>query len=182
MIPKRHSAGFSLIELMVTVAILGIIAAIAAPTYQTWIQNSKIRTASESIQNGLQLARAEALKKNMSVQFVLTDASSSWRVGCVTPVGDLNGDGADDCPATITSRASTEGSADSISVTATPGGATTVIFNGLGIRSGGTLTQVQVDSTDLDTADSRDLQIDITGGGSIRMCDPHAGSTDPRRC
>lgn len=182
MLPKRYSAGFSIIELMVTVAILGIIAAIAAPSYLTWIQNTKIRTAAESIQNGLQLARAEALKKNASVQFVLTDTNSSWRVGCVTQVGDLNGDGLEDCPATITSRSSTDGSSGSINLTVTPGGATTIIFNGLGIRSGGTLTQVQVDSTELSAADSRDLQIDITGSGSIRMCDPHAGSTDPRKC
>lgn len=182
MFPNKQSSGFSLIELMVAVAILGIIAAVAAPSYQNWIQNTKIHTAAESIQNGLQLARSEALKKNASVQFVLTDTSSSWRLGCVTPVGDLNGDGVNDCPATITSRASTEGSSNSISVTATPGGATTVIFNGLGLKSGGTLAQVQVDSTELGAADSRDLQIHIAGSGSIRMCDPHAGSSDPRKC
>ena len=59
-------------ELLIGIAIIGILLALAAPNFAVWIQNSKIRTAAESIQNGLQLARAEAVRRNAQVRFQLT--------------------------------------------------------------------------------------------------------------
>ena len=48
--------GFSLVELMVTVAVLSLLMTLAVPSFNEWIQNGRIRTAAESIQNGLQVA------------------------------------------------------------------------------------------------------------------------------
>jgi type IV fimbrial biogenesis protein FimT len=56
---KIKQAGFSLIEMMIVVAILGITASVAIPSYRTWIQNTKVRTGAESIMNGIQKARSE---------------------------------------------------------------------------------------------------------------------------
>ena len=69
--------GFSLIELMVVIAIAGIALAIAVPNLQGSIISSRTRAVAESIQNGLQLARSEAVKRNGMMRFQLVSAMDS---------------------------------------------------------------------------------------------------------
>ena len=179
LIPKHTQREFSLIELMIAITIMGIALAFAIPGFRAFIQNSRIRNAAESIQNGLQVARTEAVRRNAQVQFVW-GGGSSWTVGCVAATAN--------CPATIQSRATGEGSSASIIVTPTPAAGTTVVFNNFGavVAAGATPTQfdVDVDAAVLPAADSRELRVTIGTGGNARMCDPGLDSagTDPRRC
>ncbi|MGQ0443059.1 MAG: GspH/FimT family pseudopilin [Methylophilaceae bacterium] len=170
--------GFSLIEVIVAMAVIAVLAASGASSYRAWIQNTQIRTAAESLQSGLSRARAEALKRNTPVRFTL-GANSAWTVQCVTPANC-----ADLAAGLIESRPNTDGSSADIAVTATPGGATDVVFTNLGVKSNaaGQLTQVAVDFTGMDAAESRDLNVTIGAGGNVRMCDPSTGVADPRRC
>lgn len=173
--------GFTLIELMIAIALLGIVTALGMPSYRTWIENTRIRNAAESIQTGLQKARFEALKRNVPVQFVL-GANSAWTIGCVTVTAN--------CPDPIEQRTSKEGSSASISIAAVPAAATTVVFTNLGtvMQSPPALTapftQVDIDSTTLSATDSRDLRVMLGAGGIGRMCDPYPGlsTSDPRKC
>lgn len=185
-------SGFSLIELILTIAVMGIVLAFSIPGFNNMIQNTRIRTAAESIQNGIQIARAEAVKRNSSIRFELA-ANSRWEVKCVTVVGDMDGDGIDDCPAVIQERPVSEGAAQSIVVTTDPATAVEMVFNGLGrltSLSGGVsppnqvVVNVDIDSSVLPAEKSRDLRILVGIGGNTRMCDPDTSipPNDPRVC
>lgn len=187
-LPNRKSSGFSLVELMVVIALLGVLATLGVSSYQAWIQNSRIRTAAESIQGGIQIARAEAVSRNASVQFDFRGTNSAWTV-CVSPLAP----GA--CPnpdnaTTIQSRTASEGSSADINVVASDAGP--YIFNSFGTMTspvpaavtGLVSIGVDVSSSVLSAAESRDLRIVIGVGGSSRMCDPDTGisASDPRKC
>lgn len=172
-IPKSRLLGFTLVELMITVVIAAILLSLAMPGFRTWIQNAQIRNAAESVQNGLQRARAEAVGRNTNIEFVL-GAGSSWVVR-------LAG-GAD-----IESRPSSEGSKD-VTVTVTPAGATTVTFNNFGsvlaanADASAPFTQVDLDSPLLSATESQELRVTIGLSGNVRMCDPNATAPSPRAC
>ncbi|MEO8333292.1 MAG: GspH/FimT family pseudopilin [Gallionella sp.] len=183
---KNLPQGFSLVELMITIAIFSVTLTFGVSSYRTWVQNTQIRNAAESIQNGIQRARAEAVKRNRNVEFVLED-NSNWVVW-VTPAEDLlplpAGDGIRD---EIERRSSSEGSKN-VTVTVTPAGATTITLSNLGAvvantDASATLTQVDLDSPVLDPADSRNLRVTIGLGGIVRMCDPDPGLVGkPQAC
>lgn len=174
------AAGFTLIELMITIVVLGVLIMLAMPTFSAWIQNTRIRTTAESIVNGLQVARGEAVRRNSSVQFVM-GAGSSWAVSCtvVTPgCPDVN---------PIQMRATGEGSTASIIVT--PSNGLTVVFDSFGTMitpvpgvGASVRFDVDVDTAVLAASESRELRVTIDTGGNIRMCDPNTTAPDPRAC
>lgn len=183
-LPDHGQSGFSLIELMIAIVIFGIVLALGIPSYRVWIQNTHIRTAAESIQNGLQVARAEAVKRNMPVRFTF-GVNSAWTVGCTPAIPDNDGDGLADCPAVIQNRSVKEGSTNDITVVTAPA-SNVVEFNSFGRVNPIPVpfTQVDVDTTLLPAVDSRNLRITLGVGGNTRMCDPEPSLpiTDPRRC
>lgn len=174
---KAKQNGFTLIELMIVVVIVGILASFGIPSYRIWIENTKIHTAAQSIQAGLQKARVEALRNNAPVQFVV-NADTSWFVGCVTVTAA--------CPAILDSRINKEGSSPTIIVTAPAITPSTVVFTNLGLVAAAPVAfnQVEIDSSTLPAADSRELRVTLSAGGAIKLCDPYAGlsASDPRKC
>lgn len=177
MLSTSFQRGVSLIELLIGIAIVGILLAVGLPSYKAWIQNSQIRNAAESVLNGMQLARAEAVRRNGNVQ-LLFGTASSWTISV---------------PATaeqIQTRSASEGSAN-VTATMTPAAATTITFNSLGrvvtnADASASITQADltVPTTILAASEARELRILIGAGGNVRMCDPDAGVPvgDPRRC
>lgn len=169
--------GFSLIELMIAVAIFGIVSVIAIPSYREWIENSRIRNAAESIQNGLQKARAQAVLYNTPVKFVL-GSNSAWTISCATATTSAP------CNATIEDHKAKDGASTTTTIASNPSTATTLTYSNLGARSAnvGELVSVNIDSSSLSNADSRDLRVVIGTGGNARMCDPNLASSDFRAC
>lgn len=83
--PGQRSAvrGFSLLEVMVVVAILGVLAAIAAPSFTPMIERWRVRQATEDLQSTLYFARSEAIKRGGGVSVSAKDGadwSSGWQV------------------------------------------------------------------------------------------------------
>ena len=72
--------GFSLVEMLMVLVIAGIALAIAVPNLQDQIVSARTRAVAESIKQGLQLARSEAIKRNAMMRFQMVstmDASCS---------------------------------------------------------------------------------------------------------
>lgn len=172
---------------MIVIAIFSITLTFGVSSYRTWVQNTQIRNAAASIQNGIQRARAEAVKCNANVAFTLGTASS-WTVTHVTACGDLVTGAA--AGTTVESRSSGEGSKN-VTVAVTPAGppaATTLTFSNLGTvvanaDASAPLTQIDLSSS-VAAPQLRTLRVAIGPGGNARVCDPNlpSSSTDPRRC
>jgi type IV fimbrial biogenesis protein FimT len=208
----RHTRrGFSLIELLIAVAIAGILLALGASGFRIWISNMRVRTAAESIQNGLQLARGEAVRRNALIQFQLMSSvdnacllsaananiPSTWVVSfanpagaCATvpvndgfPVSDLVNN---PLPQILQVRQA-EGS-QNVVVNA---GQTLFTFNGLGRLTAApaaapvTVTNPVAGTCKAAGGEVRCLNVIVTLGGQIRMCDPQltiTNPTDPQSC
>jgi type IV fimbrial biogenesis protein FimT len=195
-----------MIEIVVVLAIFAILLGIAAPSFTAWLRNVQIRTASDSLQNGLQLARAEAIRRNRSVMFWLTSTanplSADWLVACANPPFGTGAvpEAPGDCPGLSTAlgvppngppinwiqrQAAADQQTSAPQIVATPNNATVVTFNSLGIvttNPDGSAPLTAIDVSDPTLAVARPLRVTV-GGGQIRLCDPGLDpAVDPRGC
>jgi type IV fimbrial biogenesis protein FimT len=169
------AAGFTVVELMVTLAVAAILAALAVPTMRSVIENTHMRATAQSLQNGLAMARAEAVRLNTQVELVLTGAG--WSIQRVS-------DGS------LLQQASGKEMASGTTVTTTPTGSDRVTYDAFGrtvatnpTDNSATITQIDVVATHPSgTPGYKPLRIQLTSGGLARLCDPAAASTEPKAC
>lgn len=70
----KNQAGFTLIELMVTIAILAIVLGIAIPSFSNILMNNRIDTAAQELYGALQLARSEGVKRKEGIRICRSNA------------------------------------------------------------------------------------------------------------
>lgn len=198
---QSEQRGFTLIELMVVITILAVLATLGIPSLMEMLQNTQVRTAAESILDGLQVARSEAVRRNAHTQFVL-GPGTGWTVFEINPPTSGVACGT---ISTIQTRSGSEGSEKAtVAVTGTAGpGATSVTFTPTGWTTGSCsanpIAQINVGSSVLDSTQERPMEIRISASGGMRMCAPWTGDAtdlnpptsaanwrlpvgDPRRC
>jgi type IV fimbrial biogenesis protein FimT len=178
-----NARGFSLVELMVAVALAGILLALGMPAFSLWVSNAKVRTAQDALQSGLRLAQAEAVRRHRQVVFFRTPDTSCgpsaaadadgpyWalRTAALTPGDDAQ---------TIQCGQLAE-LADGVVL----GGPAAVCFNGIGRQVaiadpgvGGIACTLPPDGNQQYNVShpggDRPLRVRVSLAGSVRTCDP----------
>ena len=77
---SQRTGGFTIIELMLVVVIVGVMVTIAAPNMRDLIVRMRLKTAASDLHASLLLARSEAIKRNAGMQIVPVNASN-WSLG-----------------------------------------------------------------------------------------------------
>jgi type IV fimbrial biogenesis protein FimT len=174
--PRARSAGFTLPEIMIALTVLAILVGLALPDFRQMLRNYEVRGAAESVANGIQRARAEAVSRNASMVFTL-GSGSSWTVDYVTkPV--TTDPPIDQRASTETPNAAMSGLAGDLSTAATK-----LTFNNIGIviaNADASQSLRRVNFTG--TGASEALRVEIGAGGSARVCDPSLPVGNARRC
>lgn len=98
----ERQAGMTIVELLIVVAIAAILATIAAPSFSTFVNNTRLTTTLSQLSSDLNRARLEAIKRNSWVLFCVRDAAGTscgtgtdWKNGWVICL-DSEPDGACD--------------------------------------------------------------------------------------
>lgn len=142
---RNREKGFTLIEVLIVVGIMGIAAAMAVPNYLQWSARSQLKQVTTELQGNLNLARLAAMNRNSLVTMTLTMASGQWTADfggvippLVMPIGIMTA-------------------------------ATTVRFNSLGllVGAGGPIL--------LSNNSGQTYSIGISAGGKTRWCQNTTG-------
>jgi type IV fimbrial biogenesis protein FimT len=200
--------GFSMIEIAVTLTVIVLLLAAVGPSVGDWMRNTRVRNAADSIQNGLQKARTEALRTNETVTFWLvsgpderivddncrlSSTSGSWVVSRNDPTGACStAPSATVVPMIVDTHAAGDG-ASGVSVAAADadGNASQCVrFNGFGrvvdassAPADGCRQPSQLSTIDLThVSGARRLRVVVSPGGGVRMCDRDVAAGDPRAC
>ena len=175
MLIRSVQGGFTLIELIIAIVLTALLVTLAVPSFQIMLANGQIRTATQALYDGLQLARVEAIRRNERVVFT-NSAGSNWTV-------TIEADGT-----VVQTRSSNEGTRQA-TVAVTPNGATQVTFDSLGRVVANTDASASITTLDIDVptsliaaADSKEQRVSITTGGAVRTCDPNAAAGTGTSC
>lgn len=87
-IPLVGIKGFTLIELIITMTIVGIMVALAAPGMQSFVSSNRLTTQVNDLLADISLSRSEAIKRNISSGICVTAAGGT---SCVTSGNWTNG-------------------------------------------------------------------------------------------
>ena len=78
--PVRGNEGFSMVELMIALAVIAIIAGIAGPSVNQWMQNKRLGGYARDIYACLQQAKLEAIRNNATVGVLITPGTGIAQV------------------------------------------------------------------------------------------------------
>jgi prepilin-type N-terminal cleavage/methylation domain-containing protein len=177
---KSAYRGFTLVELMIALAIFGFLIMLAGPQLTRFLASSQVRNAAEAMLNGVQQAQATAIKVNSSARLVLdpTTGSGGWQILEMI-------DGAESAPVQVFNFV--DGAKDA-AIATFPANATQITFDGFGRivpNADTTATLRCIDVTNSKLSQARPLRVVIsntTMSAATKLCDPNVASTEPQGC
>lgn len=179
-----QSAGFTLIELMVALAVLLILAVLATPGFSTYLEKSRVRGAADEVVGMLAQARQAGVKFDRGVRVAVKGAGTDWCLGAnqaVTPTaGDpVLGPAACDCK-TAPAACMVDGqqmvvmAAQHDGVTLTSPSSDMDFDGRLGIRSDASVGDADASSFDLTSRSGRFvLTVEVSPLGQASVCSKH---------
>jgi type IV fimbrial biogenesis protein FimT len=197
MLMRSSQRGFSLIELMVTLTVAGIVMAAVVPAAQDLIANSRVRSSADAVQNAIRLTQAEAIKRSRPAAFILTNAAPAVDA---SPVADGNHWVARLLRRTVDTDDTglyLKGGTDPASLGVTVTGPAAICFNAFGqqvtmtstANNLGVACTAPTDATPTaitfaGTAATKTMRVQVSLGGRVRMCDTSktVSATSPDGC
>lgn len=160
---KMH-AGFTLVELLITIVIATILVALTVPAFHTFVQNNRITAQVNELVTALTLTRSEAVKRKQTVSICsssdVSTCTGNWNQGWIIFTDD-NSNGAVDAGTDVVLRV-WEGLTGGATLTAT---AATIQFDRLG--SANNTENFELRIPDCKGNQARDILLLVTGRTSV---------------
>ncbi len=180
----RKSAGFTLIELMVTVSLAAILASLALPIFVSFRRNSELSTITNNFIAALNSARSEAMKRNMNAMIIPKGNGSDWSKGWIVFV-DVNRNNQYNSSDIVVMQQEAPPGYVSFTGNGTASETPTsyVMYDASGfskkIDGAFGANTLQVSRNDIDSTDfSQIRRIKIAATGRVRVCTPKSESDD----
>lgn len=193
MLSRAAQGGFSIVELVTAITIVGILMALGMPSFSEYLQNARLGSTAQSLFSGLNLARSEAIRRNQQVDFVLTTTALGPGIES-SFTADVTGTNwlvlaRDSASAPyqppLDSKTALEGGGTNPTITVNSNAAI-VSFNSLGATLGGGPTDIDIRNPAMGlcapAGPVRCWQVHVSPAGQVHLCDPAAGMGDSRAC
>ena len=180
--PARPTRGVTLIEILISVAVLALVLMAGVPAFGSWLANLRVRNAADSLQNGLRLAQAEAIRRNAGVTLTLTTDSNPGATASASSTG-LNWAITDTAGRLIQTKGLEGQRGVTMSLLNADGSAASgfggqVVWSGLGRNQLAASLQFHLTAPGAD----HPLRVWLSPAGRVRLCDPARSSGDAQAC
>lgn len=176
--------GFTLIEMMLAVAIIGILSAATLPSFRNFLSGQKLNASSNNVYTAMQLAKATAIQQNASMTVLFNKGTGQWCIfnRQISPNSTTCNMGSNALENGVVKKYIEPLNSD-ISIASVPTDAAQITYDSFGRvvanpDTSATLTSLAYTLRN-DTSKATTVQL---ANGLIRLCDPKKPTGNPQAC